>query len=179
MEESAMRVKQNTLAWTLLAVLVLAACSPAPAAAPPAAPTAMPTAMPAAEEAAPSALPEMEPSVTASDQSAVNGTVSIDQVVAAQAGWIVIHIDANGAPGPVIGYAPVTAGSNSAVAVEIDLVQATPTLHAMLHVDAGQLGTYEFPGDDGPVRAGEAIVMVPFQLLESQLTESQPPEITY
>jgi len=178
-----MRVKQNTLAWTLPAALVLAACSPAPATAPTAAPTAMPTAaptaMPAAEEPAPAALPEMEPSVTASDQSAVDGTVSIDQVVAAQAGWIVIHIDANGAPGPVIGYAAVTAGSNSAVPVEIDLAQATPTLHAMLHVDAGQLGTYEFPGDDGPVRAGDAIVMVPFQLLESQLTESQPPDITY
>ena len=276
-----MRVKQHTLAWALPAVLVLAACSPAPAAAPTAAPTALPAAgdpapatlssvevsdqdagqgtviidkISAAEQgwivihldvdgapgpvighsavqpgenlAVPVAidlasatpglfamlhvdrgelgqyefpgedvpamagevmvnvpfsvmLPAMEPSVTAGDQSAVNGIVTIERVVAAQAGWIVIHIDANGAPGPVIGYAAVTAGSNSAVPVEIDLAQATPTLHAMLHVDAGQLGTYEFPGDDGPVRAGDAIVMVPFQLLESQLTESQPPDITY
>jgi plastocyanin len=111
--------------------------------------------------------------VTASDQSAVNGTVTIDQVVAAQAGWIVIHIDSNGAPGPVIGFAPVAAGANPDVAVEIDLAQATPTLHAMLHLDAGTLGTYEFPGDDGPVRAGDAVVMVPFQLLEPQASGSE------
>lgn len=113
-------------------------------------------------------LPALEPSVTASDQSAVNGMVTIDQVVAAEAGWIVIHIDADGAPGPIIGYAPVTAGRNADVVVEIDLEQATPTLHAMLHLDAGQIGTYEFPGEDGPVRAGDAIVMAPFQLLESE-----------
>lgn len=118
-------------------------------------------------------LPPMEPTVTASDQSAVNGTVVIDQVVAAEAGWIVIHVDADGGPGPVIGFAPVAAGRNADVVVEIDLEQATPTLHAMLHLDAGQLGTYEFPGDDVPVRAGDAIVMVPFQLLEPQAAGAQ------
>jgi plastocyanin len=118
-------------------------------------------------------LPTPAASVTASDQSAVNGTVVVDQVVAAQAGWIVIHIDANGAPGPVIGFAPVVAGANPDVAVAIDLAQATPTLHAMLHVDAGTLGKYEFPGEDGPVLAGDAVVMVPFRLLAPEAGGSE------
>jgi hypothetical protein len=29
----------------------------------------------------------------------------------------------------------------------------------MLHTDAGVLGTYEFPGPDGPVKDGDAVVM--------------------
>jgi hypothetical protein len=29
----------------------------------------------------------------------------------------------------------------------------------MLHVDAGTVGTYEFPGPDGPVKSGADIVM--------------------
>jgi plastocyanin len=123
-------------------------------------------------------LPALEPSVTASDQRAVNGMVVIDQVVAAAAGWIVIHIDVDGGPGPVIGFAPVAAGSNPSVAVEIDLAQATPVLHAMLHLDAGQLGIYEFPGDDVPVRSGEAIVMVPFQLLEPEAAAGSEVAVT-
>jgi plastocyanin len=105
-------------------------------------------------------------SVTASDQAAVEGTVTVDRVSAAEPGWIVIHIDANGAPGPVIGFAPVAVGSHQNVAVEIDLAQATPTLYAMLHVDEGAAGVYEFPGADAPAFAGEAIVNAPFQLLE-------------
>jgi plastocyanin len=117
-------------------------------------------------------LPAAAASVRASDQSAVNGTVIVDQVVALQEGWIVIHIDAGGAPGPIIGYSPVTAGTNAAVAVAIDLEQATPVLHAMLHLDAGQLGVYEFPGEDVPAREGDAIVMVPFKLLEAEAGSS-------
>ena len=29
----------------------------------------------------------------------------------------------------------------------------------MLHLDAGTIGTYEFPGVDGPVKSGSDIVM--------------------
>lgn len=107
----------------------------------------------------------IEPSVTASDQAAENGTVTIDSVTAAEAGWIVIHADADGGPGPVIGQAPVIVGFNPEVAVEIDLSQATPTLYAMLHVDAGTAGAYEFPGDDAPVfDADDNVVLDPFTL---------------
>jgi len=113
-------------------------------------------------------LPAPEPSVAASDQGAADGVVTIDRVVAGQGGWIVIHIDAGGAPGPVIGYSQVGPGLSLDVPVTIDLAQATPVLFAMLHLDAGQPGVYEFPGDDGPVLSGDAVVMAPFQLLEPE-----------
>jgi plastocyanin len=42
---------------------------------------------------------------------------------------------------------------------------ATTTLYAMLHTDAGQVGTWEFPGgDDAPVRVGEQVVSPAFNL---------------
>jgi len=105
--------------------------------------------------------------VTASDQAAADGTVTVDRVSAAEPGWIVIHIDVNGAPGPVIGFAPVAVGNHQNVAVEIDLAQATPTLYAMLHVDAGVAGEYNFPGDDVPIiGAAGNVTLAPFQLLE-------------
>ena len=108
---------------------------------------------------------EVTPFVSASDQLLAESTVTIDKVSAAEAGWIAIHTDASGSPGPVIGFAPVGIGHNQNVKVEIDEAQATPILYAMLHVDAGVLGEYNFPGDDGPIfdAAGD-VVMTPFQL---------------
>ena len=133
--------------------VVLAACAsatPEPATSAPA---------PTEEEA----MEEMAASVTVGDQDASGGTVTIEKVVADQPGWLVIHITRNGAPGPVIGQSPVSAGINDNVKVSIDLDQATQQLFAMLHVDEGAAGEYEFPGDDVPVFVDEVIVNVPFQ----------------
>ena len=112
--------------------------------------------------------------VTASNQAAVDGKVTIDNVSAAEPSWIVIHADANGAPGPVIGFAPVPVGYNQEVVVEIDLSQATPTLYAMLHVDAGVGGEYNFPGEDLPtVDAQGTVVLAPFTLLEEEASAGE------
>lgn len=115
------------------------------------------------------------PSVTVSDQDAGDGTVTIDEVVAAEPGWLVIHVTRGGGPGPVIGQSPVEVGPNANVEVDIDLGQATGQLFAMLHVDHGSVGVYEFPGDDTPASAGDQIVNVPFQAsfpIESSVTAS-------
>ncbi len=94
-------------------------------------------------------------------------TVVVPAVRAAADGWMVIHTDANGAPGPVAGFAPVTAGNNYNVVVELDPALITETLHAMLHIDAGTAGEYEFPGDDGPVMDADGnVVMLPFQVVD-------------
>jgi hypothetical protein len=103
------------------------------------------------------------PSVTVADQADVNDSVTIAQVVSVGPGWIVVHIDANG-PGPVIGYAPVKDGVNADVVVSIDSYTATPRLYAMLHTDAGVVGTYEFPGADKPVFVGGMMVSPAFDV---------------
>lgn len=117
----------------------------------------------------------IEPAVTVSDQASSDGTVTIDGVTASQLGWIVIHADADGGPGPVIGQAQVIVGQNSQVSVEVDLDQATSTLWAMLHVDAATAGSYEFPGEDVPVFDADGnVVMTPFALTDIETEAAAP-----
>lgn len=154
----------------LLGALLLSACQPAPQAPaetpadapPPAEPTPTTLASPTPVE-----IPEtgpVTPSVTASDQEIADNTVTVDEVVSEGAGWIVIHADSDGSPGPDIGHAAVEEGENTNVVVEIDAAQATETLYAMLHVDAGTPGVYEFPGDDVPVMVDGQLVNPSFQV---------------
>jgi plastocyanin len=105
-----------------------------------------------------------KPSVSVMDQAIVDGKVTIARIVSDGPGWLVVHAQADGAPGPVLGYTAVADGTNADVEVELDLTGATNTLYAMLHTDAGTTGTYEFPGDDKPVSVDDAVVLAPFSL---------------
>jgi plastocyanin len=150
----------------LLVALVVAACGQAASTVVPAVqPTAVaPTSVPAAT---PTSVPEpaaVIPSVTVADQAIVEDSVTIAQVVSDGPGWLVVHTDASGKPGPVLGYSPVSDGENTNVVVLIDRSDATQTLYAMLHSDAGTVGIYEFPGSDGPVLVGEQMVSPAFQI---------------
>jgi hypothetical protein len=113
---------------------------------------------------APIVSAQVTPSVTVSDQAIENGTVTVDSVVSDGPGWIVIHAQENGAPGPVIGHAAVSDGENTDVVAEIDVSQATETLYAMLHTDSGQQGIYEFPDGDPPVQVDGQVVVQPFMI---------------
>src|SRR6476469_8090054 len=105
------------------------------------------------------------PAVSAQDQTlGSDNSVTVAQVVAAQDGWIVIHeSNPDGSivlPG-IIGKTPVKAGENSNVKIMLDKQVANGAkLWPMLHIDAGVIGTYEFPGADTPVTVNGNIVMV-------------------
>jgi hypothetical protein len=118
-----------------------------------------------------SAQESLMPGVTVDDQALDEETmtVTIASVTSDGPGWIVIHADSDGAPGPVIGYEAVMDGENTDVVVTVDLDGLTPTLWAMLHTDAGELGVYEFPGADGPVRIDGSIVMSSFSITADAL----------
>ena len=116
-------------------------------------------------------------SVTAADQDSDGTNVTVASVSAAVPGWMVIHIDDNGSPGPVLGETAVPAGDSSDVVVAIDPpLEADTTLWAMLHVDEGVIGTYEFPGADVPVKDGDMVVMTPFTAKVASL-EPEPTEV--
>lgn len=89
-----------------------------------------------------------------------DGTVLITRVFSEAAGWLVIHADDSGKPGVVIGYVAVPAGESANVAVPIEGSSVTGVLHAMLHVDAGTLGQYEFPGADVPATDAQGNMIV-------------------
>lgn len=165
--------RRMTLLLTMLVLsLVMVACGGTES------PTATPE--PAATEAPTLEAPDDEATVTnavaVTDQPLTEGnTVTIESVTSDTAGWLVIHAQADGAPGPVLGHAPVAAGENSDVVVEIDPAGATETLYAMLHIDAGTAGEYEFPGDDGPARDADGNVVTPPFMITSGLPEAAVP----
>jgi predicted lipoprotein with Yx(FWY)xxD motif len=102
--------------------------------------------------------------VTVSDQSVDGGQLTIAQVDSPGAGWLVVHAQADGKPGAVLGYSAVKAGTNTNVVVTVDDSEATAVLYAMLHTDAGTVGTYEFPGADGPVSVNGEMVSPSFNV---------------
>jgi hypothetical protein len=103
-------------------------------------------------------------SIEVYDQIPSMDTLKVQGVYSVGPGWIVIHADTNGTPGEVLGYAAVKDGLNTDVKVTIAMDKKTPKLIAMLHVDAGTVGVYEFPGADVPVKDGDKIVMKEFTL---------------
>ncbi len=155
------------LYFALLAILILAlaACQSATPASEPAEAEAVEEAPmeETAKEEAEAESSTIAPSVTVMEQAIADGTLTIAEVVSDGAGWIVIHAQADGKPGPILGVAPVAAGVNSNVVVEVDAANATETVYAMLHTDAGEMGTFEFPdGADTPVKVGDKVVLAPF-----------------
>lgn len=125
--------------------------------------------------------PDAEAGITAEDQPlGVDATVTVASVSAPEPGWVVIHADEDGEPGEILGFQPVDAGESTDVRVELDPTRLTGTLHAMLHVDAGEEGEFEFPGEDEPVTGEQgAIVMQPFDLTGNALgVEEQAPDET-
>jgi plastocyanin len=112
----------------------------------------------------PTALTPLVPAITIADQPLGSGTIIVAEVVSPGNYWLVIHRDENGAPGAAIGYAPLAMGVNENVAVEIDPAQATAVLHAMIHLDDGVIGDYEFPYYDLPLLADGQVVMEAFNV---------------
>ena len=170
-EMSRMQHKLIVLLSSMVILLLMVACAPvevpAPAAPAPEQPAAEPEpapvpAEPEVVEEEVVAAPEITPSVTVEEQQVQGGTVTIARVVSAEPGWMVIHAEKGDKPGPVIGWTAVSQGDNSDVVVTIDTGKWTSTLFAMLHIDAGEVGAYEFPGADAPKFLDNNIVVVPF-----------------
>ncbi|WP_029036097.1 DUF7282 domain-containing protein [Salinimicrobium xinjiangense] len=101
--------------------------------------------------------------VSVGDQAVVDGTITVDNVVLAEAGWIVVHANNDGAPGEVVGISEVlTAGNHDDVTITFNdsaEVNVGDMLWIMLHSDTGVAGEYEFDGGDNgldlPVFDGE------------------------
>jgi len=170
-----MGLKRITLVW-IVTFLLLSACSrgeatpteelPAydisvtkPAATPSPLPTA--TLSPTATIEPTPIIPSIEvdtPSLTE------NGRLTINDVVIPAAGWLVIYQDIDGEPGDMLGYEQLKLGENSQVTIIIAPRNATPTLIARLHEDAGTAGIFEYPGPDAPLYDGTDIVAELFQV---------------
>jgi len=106
------------------------------------------------------------PMVMASDQSVESGVVSADKIVAGENGWLVVHrTDAEMAPGPVVGHAPIRKGETDDVAAILtEDVAAGDMLMLMVHSEDGgnSTGIFEYTlgaKEDGPIRVDGDLVM--------------------
>ncbi len=91
------------------------------------------------------------PSVTVNDQQYDGTSVIVADAYSQGPGWMVIHNQINGTVGDAIGETQLNGGDNTNIVIKIDPSKASPVMYAMLHVDAGTVGVYEFPGPDVPV----------------------------
>ena len=121
--------------------------------------TSTPTATPTGSESAQAATGSLQ----VSDQTGDGTSVTVDSVtISGGDGFVVVHADQDGAPGPVLGHAPITEGTTADLQVPFDTpLTLDQTVWPMLHVDAGTAGTYEFPGADGPVTVDGDVVVEP------------------
>lgn len=102
--------------------------------------------------------PTSQPRITADDQLVVQNAVTIASINSFIPGWIAIHrvledgkIDTSRS----IGRSPVVQGLNENVAVTLRAyVEDGETLTAVLHIDEGTKGTYEYPGADAIAQLG-------------------------
>jgi plastocyanin len=127
---------------------------------------------------APAPTPTAAPTgqVTASDQPVVGGAITLAQVSAGQASWVVAQLDQGGKPGKVLGQTLVKAGTNANVQIRLSqAVDVGARLWLLLRLDAGTPGSYEFPGPDGPVHAtGGQIVMQQISVTAAPARRASP-----
>lgn len=97
-------------------------------------------------------------------------TVVVKSVTAAHDGWVVIHQIVDGKPvvPASIGHTFVKAGTTENVEVALSEAPASGAVLAMLHVDDGEMGTYEFGpnsvANDKPVVEDGKPVVSPIKL---------------
>lgn len=96
-----------------------------------------------------------------------DGVLSVEQALIDAPGWLAIHSNNNGQPGPVLATYPLVRGVNPGIQVQISSDAAGSLVFPMLHYDTNVLGQYEFgavEGADGPVFVREAVVVGPLNL---------------
>ena len=112
-------------------------------------------------------MPAMQPAAITFDAQAGDGTtITVASVDMPAAGFIAVHSDGGGSPGPVIGTsALLSPGATTDVEITLDSPLTDDTdLYPMVHIDTNVNGVYEFgeiDGVDGPgLTAGGDVAVV-------------------
>jgi plastocyanin len=146
-------------------VLLLAACGgddDEPAAE---APAEEPAAADAPADEPAGDVPISPSALTLADQEGDGTTVTVDAVDLPAPGFIAVHGDGGGSPGPVIGVSDLLpAGTTNGVTVTLDEpLTETGTVFPMVHIDTNSNEAYEFgtvEGVDGPGTTADGSVAV-------------------
>jgi len=157
-----------TIASLAAAATALSACGSSGSSTPPAAaPSSSAAATSAATSGSSSSSAPAAASGTmdAANQSGDGKSVTVASVsldAGGKGGWIALHTDVSGKPGPVKYFVAVPAGASSKVVIPTPEGIPTGDYWPMLHVDDHAVGTYEFPkvaGADLPAMSNGMVVM--------------------
>jgi len=113
-------------------------------------------------------------SITVSSQSLVGDEVVVDSLYLDKSGYLVIHKDVDGKPGPVIGHSDLLSGEKTNVKIKIDASQAGTKVFAMLHYDDDNDGVYGFPDEDKPVLLEGKVAVKPIEFIQQETTTTAP-----
>ncbi len=161
-----------TLASLAAAATALSACGSSGSSAPPAAAPSSSAAAtsPATSAATSGSASSSAPAAASGTMDAANQTgdgksvtvASVSLDAGGKGGWIALHTDVSGKPGPVKYFVAVPAGASSKVVIPTPEGIPTGDYWPMLHVDDHAVGTYEFPkvaGADLPAMSNGMVVM--------------------
>lgn len=105
--------------------------------------------------------------VTQNQPLAEDNTVFVPFVVTDVDTWVVVRADEEGEIGEILGMVRVPAGVHRNLTIEIDPELATPTLHIILHLDAGTPAEFNYPdGVDLPLQRNRTVIQAPFTLTD-------------
>ena len=98
--------------------------------------------------------PAMAPAeVVFEAQTSDGSSITVASVTLPSAGFIAVHANADGGPGPVIGHSELlSAGTSTDVVVTLDdPLTATDMVFPMAHIDVDEDGQYQFDPPDNAV----------------------------
>lgn len=94
-------------------------------------------------------VPAGAAAISVSDQIVQNGLLRVATAAAPEDAWIVVHLDAGGAPGGRVGLLHIPAGVTLNRVVQLDASKMlTDTLFVAVHADRGEQGLFEFDMND-------------------------------
>ncbi len=101
-------------------------------------------------------------SIEAADQTSNGKAIKLPSVHTKDKGYIAVHADAEGAPGPVIGVSELLeAGETEDVRIKLtDRLDDSASVWPMLHIEDNGNTTYDFPNGDAPAKVDNQVVVV-------------------
>src|SRR3954451_17512176 len=103
----------------------------------------------------------------AADQTSSGKTLKVPEAdLKDTKGYVAIHADANGAPGPVLGVSDLLpAGQNKNIRIKFNKQLTTSQdVWPMVHVEDNNDGKYDFPPNDVPAKFNGQVVVIKVHL---------------
>jgi hypothetical protein len=106
--------------------------------------------------------------ITRDQPLSASNMITVPLVVVDENAWIVVYADEEGELGEILGRRWIPSGLNRETSISLSQDLVTPTMHVVLHLDAGAPRVFDFPeGLDVPFQRNRTIIRAPFTLSQN------------